>query len=588
MFRKLALVLFVLCIPCAQAALRLPALFGDNMVLQVEQPLPVWGWAGPGEAVYVTLPGQAVATHADANGAWSVRLQPLALRPEPFTLTIATATEIKRINNVLAGDVWLCSGQSNMQMPLAPFQWSLGVYDYEKTIAQADHPTLRLFMVPIAETREPQQDVKGAWVVCTPQTAAGFSALGYFFGRELNQQLKRPIGLIQSAAGGTLVQQWMSPASVAAVPGYKHLLERFERGKQQYTAAFAQYEAARARWLAAGGAQSNQPQPAPPAQELASLYPDRAEQVQKQLAQYEIEKAAWLQANGAHAGQPAPAVPVQETILPAPARLYAAMIQPLIPFALKGVIWYQGEGNTGDPYNYGHPSQYRELFPALINGWRRAWGQGELPFYFCQLPNFAARAKPAQVADAANPEEKTTFPAGDAWPEHSWPELREAQADALKLPHTGMAVLIDIGDAYDIHPRNKQAAGQRLARVALAQEYGMNLDAFGPRYRAPLRVQNGRAVLRFDHAAGGLTAQDGTLKGFSIAGPDQQFFPAEAAIEGNRVTVWSAQVPHPVAVRYAWTANPWATLTNRQNLPAPPFRTDPWPLKKVHQIEPMR
>ena len=583
--RKIAMVLCLLLPPCVQGAgLRMPSIFSDNMVLQTGQPLPVWGWAEPDQRVEVKILGQTAATQAEVSGAWRVTLAPIEC-DHAFTMTIATPEETKIIRNILAGEVWVCSGQSNMQMPLEPYIWSDGVYDYESVIEQANAPTMRLFMVPIAEPEQPQQDVEGSWKICTPQSAAAFSATAYFFGRELNQDLGRPVGLIQTAAGGTLVQQWMSPQSIEGVAGYKQMTERFNRGKAQFIQDYGRYEQERARWLAEGGAQTGRPEPTEPVQDLSSLYPDRAAAQKELRQQYLADKEAWEKNGGEQQGQPAPAVPVQETILPAPSRLYGGMVHPLIPFAIKGVIWYQGEGNTGDPYNWGHPSQYRELFEALITDWRQAWGQGDFPFYFCQLPGFAARPRPTEIADPANPEDKTTFPAGDAWPEHSWPQLREAQSQTLELANTGMAVLIDAGDAYNIHPRNKLTAGERLARLALTRDYGQKVASMGPCYRS-MQIEEGRAILHFDDAEGGLRAREGSLKGFSIAGPDQQFYPAQAAIKDNGVAVWSPQVPQPAAVRYAWTANPWATLFNRAGLPAAPFRTDDWPLAQVHQVEP--
>lgn len=568
----------------ANHRLTLPTLFSDNMVVQSGKPVSIWGWAAPRKLVTIVAAGQKATSHAGADGLWRTTLKPIS-QTAAFTIVVSTGTERREIRNVVVGEVWLCSGQSNMEMPLIPTSWSGGVSNYQTEVQHANYPEIRLFQVPIAESVQPAKDVNATWRVCSPESVGNFSALAYFFGRELHQKLKRPVGLIQSAAGGTLIQQWMTPNSLNNISSFQQQLDRFEKGRLKYLEAFEAYETESARWLAAGGPASGLPAAIAPKQDLASLYPDRVAAARQKMQQYKTDKQQWESAGGQNSGRPTPSVPVQETILPAPARLFAAMIQPLSPFSFKGTIWYQGEGNTGDPYNFGHPRQYRQLFPALIQGWRQYWGQGDFPFYFCQLPNWTAREKPGQLSPS-NPEARTTFPAGDAWPEHSWPELREAQTEALRLPHTGMAVLIDIGDAFDIHPPNKQAAALRLARLALRRDYGFKLKDEGPRLVEKLKIENGKAILTFNHDGGTLMARDGIAKGFSIAGSDRRFVPAQAIIRRQTVEVWSETVPAPEAVRYAWTANPQATLAGDSGLPVAPFRTDAWPLPEVHQIEP--
>ncbi|MGC8784903.1 MAG: sialate O-acetylesterase [Armatimonadota bacterium] len=489
----------------AVADVRLARIFSDHAVLQQRKLVPVWGTADPGEKVTVEFRGQKVSTVANDNGEWRVTLKPMPAGG-PFQMTVRGNNTIV-LDDVLVGEVWICSGQSNMEWPVALSN------NAEQEIAQANYPQIRLFTVPKAVSDQPLKDLNGgAWQPCTPETVRSFSAVGYFFIRELHRTLKVPVGMIQSAWGGTPAESWTSKPTLMANPSLRYLLENWQRAEANY--------------------------------------PQVLENYQKQLAAW--EKAA---AQARAEGKPEPKKPDQpqdpRTNPWKPSGLFNAMIAPIVPYALQGVIWYQGESNAGRAY------EYRTLFPAMIQDWREAWAQGDFPFLFVQLANFmAVKPEPGESA---------------------WAELREAQTMALALPKTGMAVAIDIGDANDIHPRNKQDVGKRLALNALAIAYGKKVVYSGPLYERMKR--EGNAIrLYFKHVNGGLTTPNGEpLRGFAIAGADRRFVWAEARIEGNTVVVSSPQVPEPVAVRYAWADNPVCNLYNRAGLPASPFRTDDWP-----------
>jgi len=354
----------------------------------------------------------------------------------------------------------------------------------------------------------PLEDTEGQWTLCSPQSVGDFSAVGYFFGREIHKALGVPVGLIHSSWGGTPAEAWTSLPYLEGDPDYQPIIERWKLNLANYPKAIKDYEAKLAEWQSAAEKAKAEGKPAPP--------------------------APWKPAGPEYPGRPAV--------------LYNGMIAPLIPYAIQGVIWYQGEANAGRAY------QYRRLFPTMIRNWRKAWGQGNFPFLFVQLANY----EPGNLNE-------------------EWAELREAQLMALQLPSTGMAVAIDIGNPKDIHPRNKQEVGRRLALTALAKVYGKNIEYSGPMYRG-MSIEGGAIRLRFDHVDGGLLAMGGgPLKGFTIAGEDRKFVPAEAVIEGETVVVRSPEVAHPVAVRYAWAINPTCNLYNKAGLPASPFRTDDWP-----------
>ncbi|MBK9385420.1 MAG: sialate O-acetylesterase [Planctomycetes bacterium] len=467
--RVASAVLFALAVSAAEtrAQAKLASPFGDHMVLQRGRPLPVWGTAAPGERVQVAFRSASLETIADDGGRWRVEL-PAQELGEPATLKI-TATNTLELADVLVGEVWLCSGQSNME-------WSVSrCGDPEKEIADATRPTIRLYTAARGTSAEPQRELQGSWQVCAPETVKDFSATAYYFGRELSQHLGVPIGLIHSSWGGTPVEAWIAPQDLREEPRAQALLAKWE---ERITA--------------------NEKQSASP-----------------------------------HA----------------PARLYNAMIAPLVPFALRGAIWYQGESNAS------RAEEYRFLFPRLLHSWRAAWGQGDFGFYFVQLANFKTNGNP-----------------------HEWAELREAQTMTLALPATGMAVTIDIGNSTDIHPKNKQDVGKRLALWALAQEYGRDLVKSGPLFQRAT-VRGNTLELAFTHARGLATRDGQALRGFELAGADRVYHPAEARIEGERVILSSAAVAQPVAARYAWSDDPLeANLQNGAGLPASPFRSDAWPM----------
>ena len=491
---------------------RLPAVIGNNMVLQQGMPAPIWGWADPGGKVTVTIAGQTKSATADAKGKWKVTLGPLKAGG-PFVLKVQGKNAVE-IKNVLVGEVWVCSGQSNMQMSVK------GSANSQQEIAAAKYPSIRLFTVPRTSATKPQADCKGKWVACSPQTVAGFSAVGYFFGRAVHKARKVPVGLINTSWGGTPSETWTRISALQAVPDAKDLLKRWQIGGGQADAdkARKKYEAALAKWKAAAAkakaARKKPPRkPRPPA--------DRKRHHHR------------------------------------PGNLFNGMIAPLIPMAIRGAIWYQGESNASRAY------QYRSIFPAMITDWRKAWGQGDFTFLWVQLANFKARKPQPGESD--------------------WAELREAQSMALELPKTGQAVIIDIGEARNIHPKNKQDVGKRLALAAGKIAYGEDIVFSGPVYKS-MAVEGGKVRLKFEQVGGGLVATgSGELKGFAIAGADRKFVWADAKIEGDTIVVTGSGVKTPAAIRYAWADNPDCNLYNKEGLPASPFRTDDWPGRTVNK-----
>ena len=492
--------------PMAQADVKLPAIIGDNMVLQRAIDVPIWGWADAGEKVTVTMGDQSKSATACDKGKWMVRLDSMK-EGGPTKMTVAGKNTIT-VENILIGDVWVCSGQSNMGFTVR------SAINAEAEIASADYPEIRLFSVPLVGTQEPQYDCKGRWLVCSPETVANFTAVGYFFGRELYKNIKMPVGLINTSWGGSSCEAWVRRDLLEADPAYADLLSSFAKRCAEYD-------------------------------------PEKAK------ANYEKQKARWKEAvaKAKAEGKPAPRAPRAprdpRTGQHRPANLYNGMILPILPYAIRGAIWYQGESNAGRAY------QYRDLFPKMIKNWRDDWAQGDFPFYFVQLANFmAVKPEPAESA---------------------WAELREAQTMTLSHPNTGQAVIIDIGEATDIHPKNKQDVGKRLALWALVKDYGRDLVYSGPMYKS-MKKDGNKIVVSFDHVGGGLVAKGGdTLKGFAIAGDDKKFVWADAKIDGDKIVVSSPDVANPVAVRYAWADNPVCNLYNKEDLPACPFRTDEWP-----------
>ncbi len=461
------------------ADVKLPAIFSDHALLQRDVPVPVWGWAEPGEAVSVAIAGQTQKAAADEKGKWRVTLQPLAVG-EPLKLVVEGKNRLER-NDILVGEVWLCSGQSNMEWPVS------AASNADLEIAAAKHPRIRLVRVKNPGSQKTLEDFDGGWQPCAPETVKGFSAVGYYFGRELQRHIDVPIGLIDNSWGGSACDAWIRRDRLEGNPLYEAQLANWDK-------------------IAAEFEKDKDPKKA------------------NQLA-------------GNHR----------------PANLYHARLGPILGYAIRGAIWYQGESNAGRAY------QYREMFPLMIQSWREDWDQGDFPFYWVQLADFMAeKLEPA---------------------ESEWAELREAQTMTQdRLPNTGQAVIIDTGEASDIHPRNKLEVANRLARWALARDYGRGIVCQSPRYES-MDAKDGTVSVKFKDVGGGLRTIDAReVQGFAIAGADRKWVSAEARITApDQVAVRSFAVPEPVAVRYAWADNPVCNLYNQVGLPVTPFRTDDWP-----------
>lgn len=482
------------------ADVTLPRILDNNMVLQRDIPLPVWGWAEPGEEVTVSIAGQELSTKANDQGRWQVRLAPLAASSEPLEMTVAGKNQIK-LQNILVGEVWVCSGQSNMAWAVSQVQ------NAEKELADADQPMIRLFESPKVPSPRPTSDVFGRWQVCTPETVKGFTAVGYFFGRNLREKLDVPIGLINASWGGTRIEPWTPAAAFAEVPALKGIAEQVAWQNEEQTKALAPLIPSLEAWTRAARAAQASGGPVPP---LPALPGNRL---------------------GEHSK---------------PTTLFNGMVAGLVPYAIRGAIWYQGESNVNEGM------LYFEKMKALIAGWRKVWGQGDFPFYYVQLAPYRYGNRP-----------------------HELPELWEAQTAALSIPNTGMAVTNDIGTLGDIHPKNKQDVGKRLALWALANTYGQaGIVYSGPLYKS-MKIEGDRIRIFFDHADGGLASRDGEpLSRFEIAGQDGKFVDAEAKIDGDTVVVQSEEVAEPVAVRFAWSQAAQPNLINKSGLPAGAFRTN--------------
>lgn len=503
------------------AAVKMPKIFGDNMVLQRGIPAPVWGWADNGEKVTVSFAGQEKTATAGEDGKWMVKLDPLNANKAPAELKISGSNTVV-IKNVLVGEVWICSGQSNME-------WTVGgSLNAKDEIESAMNSLIRHIKVRNTQSPKKMEDIAdGTWVVCSPQTVASFTAVGYFFGRSLAKELDMPVGLIGSNWGGTRIEPWTCPEGFKLYPEFKDIVkqvEEWDSTTDSGRAKFAEYVGKMKEWVP------------------------------------KAEKA--LAAKQAVPDMPASPLPDPNHQLPT--KLYNAMINPIIPFAFRGAIWYQGESNAGDGLAYVQKKK------ALIEGWRQLWKQGDFPFYHVQLANF-------QTSDPNKPE------GGDGYS-----RLREAQFQSLAIKNTGMAVIIDIGEAKDIHPKNKQDVGARLALWALANDYGKKIEFSGPLYKS-FKVEGNKIRIEFDHAGSGLFVgekkglepakeiRNGKLDWISIAGEDKKFHFADAQIDGKSLLVSSDKVANPVAVRYHFTANPEGLhLYNKEGLPATPFRTDAW------------
>ncbi|MDU1890368.1 MAG: sialate O-acetylesterase [Dysgonomonas sp.] len=636
-----------------QAQVKLPPLFSDNMVLQQQTEAPIWGKTGANKTVRITTSwdNRIYNIVADANGDWKTAVN----TPQaggPYNITIYDG-KTSTLQNVMIGEVWICSGQSNMEMQVEG--WGK-ITNYEQEKAVANYPNIRFLQIEKATSPTPEKNIivaKNGWQVCTPETVADFSAVGYFFGRDIHISQNVPIGLINTSWGGTIIETWTSGESLKMIPEYKDRVTEIEKlpaSKEEREKLFYKnienwkkdiekidkgFDNDHAVWASLQTNDSDWEQMNIPGlmqeQGLEGFngivwfrktveIPDNWEGKELTLNLGIVDDNDFTYFNGVQIGhtegwmtsrvykvpkelvkkgkavisvrvmdtggtggiygnpenvfigkkssdrislagtwnyrvslniKDIPPVPVNLATEPnIPSFLFNAMLNPLIPYSIKGAIWYQGEGNAGQAY------QYRELLPLMITDWRKKWGY-EFPFYIVQLANFTALQKEPV--------------------ESSWSELREAQAfTSQHLNNTGIAVTIDIGDAYDIHPKNKQDVGKRLALAARAQTYKENIPYSGPIYHR-YTIEGNKIRIYFLHTNDGLKAKDnGSVKGFTIAGPDHKFYMAEAKIDGNTIVVSSPDVLFPIAVRYAWADNPVCNLYNGVDLPASPFRTDDW------------
>lgn len=495
----------------SQAEVKLPAIIGDNMVLQQKQANPIWGWDTPGTEVTVTFAGQTKTAKAGADGKWTVKLDAVPANAKPATISIK-GSSAKEVKNVLVGEVWICSGQSNMQFSVAS-NW-----DADLEIATAKYPNIRLISVPQVGTQEPQKDFKGEWKECSPETVGNFSAVGYFYGRILHNMLNVPVGLINDAWGGSAAEAWVRRDVLEKDPRFKGLI---------------------ASWV----------------QREKDLASDKAKQsYDKALATWKEKQEAAKKAGDAFATR-APQSPLQ--ILGGNARpgnIYNGVLLPTIGYGIKGVIWYQGESNAGRAYEYGY------LFPLMIEHWRQEWKQGDFPFYWVQLADYM---------------DEVTTPV-----ESSWAELRESQTKTQSaVKNGGQAVIIDLGESNDIHPKNKRDVAERLARIALVKDYGFKLPYRSPEYKA-VEIKGNKAVITLDTFGSSLRTVDvSEVKGVAICGEDQKWVWATAKITGkDKLEVSAPTVAKLVAVRYAWANNPVCNLFSVEGLPVTPFRTDDFPM----------
>jgi sialate O-acetylesterase len=496
----------IACVPTAPAAVVPHPLFTDNAVLQRDMKVPVWGKADPGEKVTVKIGEQEASAEADKDGKWMVRLNPMKAGG-PVELTIAGKDSKVVLKNVLIGEVWVCSGQSNMWWPIRLSA------EPKKTAQEAKYPGIHLFTVPQKTSKTPLAEVKGAWSECTPESADNFSAVAYHFGKYLHKELGVPVGLIHTSWGGTICEAWASKPALETHADFKEVDKALEGFEERYVKNLAKYKDDMVKYK---------------------------EMVEKAKSEGKTPPKAPV----------APRKPEEDPNRPSV--LYNAMIAPIIPYGIRGAIWYQGESNAGRAH------QYRTLFPLMIKNWRDDWKQGEFPFLFVQLAPFMKIEKEPK--------------------ESNWAELREAQMLTAKaLPRAGMAVITDVGDEKDIHPKQKEPVGVRLGLAARALAYGQKIEYSGPVYDS-MKVDGDKVVLSFKHVGGGLVAKGGTLTGFSIASEDKKFVNAEAKIEGDKVIVSASGVTKPVAVRYGWANYPVVNLENKEGIPASPFRTDDFPM----------
>ena len=623
-----------------QAAIRIAHIFSDNMVLQRDKPIKIWGWANKNETFDVCFMNKSKKVKADKSGYWTVILDK-APAGGPYVLEIKGKDNKVSLQNILIGDVWLCSGQSNMEMPING--WG-SVYNYQNEIDNAEYPEIRAFNVVKNMEAAPQNDLDGGWVVCSPQTAADFSAVAYFFARKLNAELGIPIGIINSSWGGTEIETWISEGAYKNLPDefqnkYEKInianIEQFaknnESNKNSYLDAMKNDSGITDKWYIPTTDVSSWGKMQIPQMwegilgdidgvvwfryDLDLPAGDYAKQASIRLGTIDDDDAVWI--NGVKVGETQGYAVDRLYNIPSGtlksgtntitvkvsdyaggggiygnpdnlylttvdnkyslsgewlykvsvtntefnyvnispnmryALLYNTMINPITKLPIKGTIWYQGESNASNGI------KYRTLFPTMINDWREQWGY-DFPFYWVQLANYMSKDKTPQESD--------------------WANLREAQTLTLSIPNTGQAVITDIGDADDIHPKNKQDVGLRIASVALNKTYNMdNVVCDGPTFKSMDKIGN-KIKIEYDNIAEGLVVNNkyGYIEGFAIAGEDKEFKWAKAYLEGNQVIVYSEEVPNPVAIRYSWSNNPDVNLYNSSGLPSAPFRTDNW------------
>ncbi|CAN5905563.1 sialate O-acetylesterase [soil metagenome] len=489
----------------SRAELKLPTIIGDNMVLQQKQEDPIWGWDTPGTKVTVTFAGQTKTAEADKGGKWTVKLDAMPANATPQIMTIKGTTE-RAVQNILIGEVWMCSGQSNMQFGLN------GDWNGDIEALATNNPNLRLISVPQVGTQEAQNDFKGAWAACTPDNCKGFTAVGFYYGRYLQQILGVPVGLINNAWGGSAAEAWVRRDSLAKDERFKLLMDGWKVREEQLTSdkAKADFEAAMVKWKeddAKAKAEGKTP-PRAPGSPQATL------------------------AGNAR-----------------PGNIFNGVVYPTLGYGMKGVIWYQGESNAGRAW------EYAQLFPYMIEQWRAEWKQGDFPFYWVQLADF--------LAESAEP--------GDS----SWAELRESQTKTQSLANSGQAVIIDIGEGKDIHPKNKQAVAARLVRLALAKDYGIKVPFHSPELKG-VQFEGQKAIVTLDMFGSTLRPFDvEEAIGFAVCGDDKAWHWAKGkVVGGDKIEVISEKVLKPVAVRYAWANNPVCNLFSKEGLPVTPFRSD--------------
>lgn len=505
----------------AHAVVRLPNVFGSHMVMQRDKPLVVWGWSAPFEKITVQLASETQSVHANENGEWKAVL-PALKAGGPYVLQVEGAEgDRMEYQDVMIGEVWLCSGQSNMERGIKLSQNS------QEEIAAANYPQIRLLKVARQLAGNPQTNFQGNWKVCTPQTVAegepgGFTAVGFFYGRDLYQQIHVPIGLIEDSWSGTRIEGWIPPEKFASTPAlaYENSLLQLRdpaspKHKERLQLAIDETK----KWISGAELALSNNLPVSP---LPALFPDLLPPADRQCS----------------------------------AALYDGMIYPVCPFPIRGVVWYQGENNHAEG------QVYTKKMKALIAGWRAAWGQGDFPFYYVQLAPFNYGGKPESL--------------GAFW---------EAQAAVQVVTNTGMIVINDLGNLKNIHFSNKQEVGRRLALLALAKTYGeTNLVYSGPTFR-DMKIEGDKILIKFDHVGGGLASRDGKpLDWFEIMDASQgKFVKADAEIDGSTVVLSNKTVKHPVAMRFAWSMLAEPNLMNREGLPAGAFRAGTVPVRETNE-----